>query len=228
MTTKYITFEHDNIKLRVETSYLYTIDPHTSDGTFDAYLKETCTLINNATEKLDNREQLLKDLYELTWFIGHNWNITSLVNKYKLIPFDIFYVLVHSQPFGVGQYNYNDDRMSDENIKKVYLDELRQVKKYAHFDYWNGIPIKNSFPSYAENDNFDLRIKKYNDRNNDIGYQVIFDLINRQMNGQYQSIVSIDEIDEICRPNVVNKTCYQKMMQFFNNLKSSYYSLFDS
>lgn len=128
--------------------------------------------------------KILDDIRDLTHFeCGMDkWDLTHMMRKYKLDSPTIFTALVQdAQPFNMGIYEYDAEKMRDPNTKfKEML--AASTNPYVSIDYWNGIGVKSAFPVDINNDEtpFKMNIRRYNDRNNDSGFmRIIVTLLNR-------------------------------------------------
>jgi hypothetical protein len=137
-------------------------------------------LIDLATQNKPNRDEILKDIREKTFYscTYEQWDITELVRAHKLTSFDVFRVLVDSVPFGMGFFSHQKNFMTDDKIREAF-DSHASGNGYSYFDYWNGIGLKCHFPIDVNNNStpFSLNMRRYNDRNGYTGYQKIINLL---------------------------------------------------
>lgn len=165
-----ITFKSDEITDIVTIELLELISKkYKTTLKLDSYkdmFKEADYLINMAIKEFKiNETEIKKDILENTFYLSSdNWNITNLVRKYKLSSFDVFVCLILDYNFKL------------EDIKNDF-DNNELNNGYRYFDYYNGIGIKCRFPDDVNNNSFDLNMRRYNDRNYNIGYHKIIKLL---------------------------------------------------
>lgn len=151
---------------------------------WDEQLKKNSNLIEQSFDDSNKKykDDILNDIFENTYYESsfHYWNITNIVRKYQLSSFDIFYSLIKdSKPFMMGKVGYEKDLMDYDKIKKEFFKNVKSdsYDGYVNYDYWNGIAIKNSFPVDVNKNTLNLRMEKYNDRNNYTGYTKIINTL---------------------------------------------------
>ncbi len=131
------------------------------------------SLINNKF-----KDDIIQDIYNNTFYTNnfYTWNITNLVRQYQISSFDVFFALISdSTPFGMGAFDHKKELMNYNEIKNNFY--RNSYVNYVDFDYCNGIAIKNSFPLNINLHPLELKMTKYNDRNNNSGYQKIINLL---------------------------------------------------
>jgi hypothetical protein len=105
------------------------------------------------------------DILENTYFVSSDsWHITNLIRKYKLSSYDVFLALLSG-------YNFDSDE-----IKNTY-NEHKSNNGYKYIDYFLGVGIKCKFPDDVNANSFDLNMRRYNDRNENMGYYYIIKLL---------------------------------------------------
>jgi len=156
----------------------------------DERASERVELINGALVEYPKeiQEILRADIMDLTHYHQYNlelWDITQLCLKYDVAPVDVFVALVaDASPFGMGIFSFPEtgnhglaEKASADFQKKLsenngYFDR----DWFIHFDYWNGIGVKTTFPKDIHKHPMQVNIRRYNDRNGYQGYHRIIQL----------------------------------------------------
>jgi hypothetical protein len=150
------------------------------------------------------QEILRADILDLTYYYQYNledWDITQLCLKYDVAPVDIFVALVaDASPFGMGAFAFPAtrnhglaDKARADFTDRIIQDSMRFLfpESYIHYDYWNGIGVKTSFPKDINKNSMRVNIRRYNDRNDDQGYYRIIKLfagrVSANLDAQQQS-----------------------------------------
>jgi hypothetical protein len=153
----------------------------------DERASERVELINGALAGYPKeiQEILRADILDLTHYHQYNlelWDITQLCLKYNVEPVDIFVALVaDASPFGMGAFSFpkTGNHGLAEKARADFQEKLGRNNGYfdrdnnIHFDYWNGIGIKTSFPKDIHQHPMQVNIRRYNDRNGYQGYHRI-------------------------------------------------------
>ena len=147
-------------------------------------LKKDHKLIEEYWKNDRDKEKIIKkEILDLTHYNQHyDWNITNLVRKYDLSGLDVFLAMIAGTipdftTLGVLQYQHKNitrDALTDEWNKEMNRDP---ESFYVYFDWLNGIGVKNHFPIDIHKVPFTLDMRRFNDRNYNIGYERIFNLL---------------------------------------------------
>lgn len=141
-----------------------------------------------------NGMQIYNDIRDNTYFERgiEDWNITQLVRKYKLNSVDVFSALVENAlPFNMGHFAYDINKVpkfTSEFAEKLAAHAAKN-EKYIHIDYWYGIGIKSSFPVDVYNNETPLKlaIRRYNERNDGLGFSRIIGMLNKAFDNRETS-----------------------------------------
>ncbi len=166
-------------------------------------------LIMQALDGFDKvvQEILRADILDLTHYFNYNlekWDITQLCLKYSVEPVDIFVALVgDASPFGMGMFAYPKTGTYNlaEKARDDFIKYLTTPNKYGaaethiHYDYWNGIGVKNQFPKDIHQHPMQVNMRRYNDRNDNLGYYRIIKLFADRVSANLaqQSRVDLEE-----------------------------------
>lgn len=147
-------------------------------------------LINRALDGFDKvvQEILTADILDLTHYFNYNlekWDITQLCLKYSVEPVDIFVALVgDASPFGMGMFAY--PKTGNYNLAEKARDDFMRYlttpnnygadETHINYDYWNGIGVKSQFPKDIHQHPMQVNMRRYNDRNDNLGYYRIINL----------------------------------------------------
>lgn len=141
-------------------------------------------------------------------------NVTNICRKYNISGFDVFYKLI-------SRYN-----ISKEKAMEDFTEDSNKTfdNNYVHFDYYNNIGIKNSFPKdeIINTKNFKLNMRRYNDRENYQGYNLILELFcdkikENKINDKYTDIIKLhlDKKDDL---NINKNYCNEKKINEINKI----------
>ena len=156
----------------------------------DERASERVELINGALVEYPKeiQEILRADILDLTHYHQYNlelWDITQLCLKYDVAPVDVFVALVaDASPFGMGAFSFpkTGNHGLAEKARADFQKKLSENNGYfdrdwfIHFDYWNGIGVKTTFPKDIHQHRMQVNIRRYNDRNGYQGYHRIIKL----------------------------------------------------
>jgi hypothetical protein len=211
-------YNYDEITIEMKNNYvnnilnIYINDSIKNESIIDKYLN-----ISN------NKELIIKELNQNTFFENDIWNITNLSRKYNITGKEVFFSFIsNSNPFRMGNFDYTPENNNLDNIEKYW--EEHSDKTNVYVDYYNGIGVKNSFPVDIYKSHFTLNIRRYNDRNsfNNNGYFKILDILNQKIekvkNGElvlqeferYNEILPDEEINlKVDKNNEFNKIPFE-------------------
>ena len=103
------------------------------------------------------------------------WNITKIAEQLNISGEDVFVSLLsNTQPSNnLGSINY-ENLTEDNALRQEFRDRCKQSpsSKHVHFDWYNGIGVKNNFPKQGSGYPFSFNMKRFN-----IGYPRIIGLI---------------------------------------------------
>lgn len=132
----------------------------------------------------NHEKQIKKDIMENTHFENDEWNITNLARKYNLDGKDVFLAMVTDNVPDLdtlGPLDHKEGGNSKEVLEAEWNERKSFMEDYVCFDWLNGIGIKNNFPVNINKSEFDLNMRRFNDRNNDIGYERLFNLLSSRI-----------------------------------------------
>ena len=181
----------------------------------DKYLSKDSDLINNSLNDSsvnqnspDIKEFINNDThYEVSY--NTFWDITDLVRKLGISGKDLFLALgTDNVPDlnTLGIISHQKGGNSEEALTNIWNDSLKKKsdRNYVHFDWINGVGIKNSFAVDTNKDRSILDMRRFNERNYDIGYDRLIDLFNQRIceikNGQRK----IKEIESTTFPDLTD------------------------
>jgi len=173
---------------------------------YKKYFDDVDSLINYGLEQnLQNGgnvdpKMIKQDICDHSFFNSPDrWNVTNLIRKYNLSSFDVFQTLVSASiPFNAGVLSHTPSKMNIDEMKKDFYRETESG--YRYFDYWNGIGLKSSFPIDVNNNvtPFELNMRRYNDRNSNLGFYKIIKLLSNNVEKRTDDFVKyIPTIKEV-------------------------------
>jgi hypothetical protein len=134
----------------------------------DNYYKKKYSNNGNYNVNDVNNDPFKKEIFDLTFYHSkfEYWNITNLCRKYNINGKEVFKALC---------YNY------DTNIYDDFDERANLETDYAYFDYYKNQGIKNAFPIDIYKSQFNLNMRRYNDRNFYDGYEKILTLFEEKI-----------------------------------------------
>lgn len=112
------------------------------------------------------------------------WNITQATQDLNISGEDVFVSLLNDTPSSnqLSLFTYDQKLVKEDALRSEF--QLREKEDnhtdQVFFDWYNGIGIKNHFPKRNGKD-FQLNMRRFNDRNNNIGYPRIIGLFTRSV-----------------------------------------------
>lgn len=135
--------------------------------------------------KSEDRVEKIKNEIKTNTFYEQgleHWNVTNLCRKYQMSGKDVFLTMVsNTLPYGNGFANHNPDDQTIKKLEQVWETTKKNSREYVHFDWVNGVGVKNSFPIDINVSMMRLNMRRFNDRNYYIGYNRFLNLLNRKI-----------------------------------------------
>ena len=81
----------------------------------------------------------------------------------------------------MGLLSHDEEKQNIQELEKTFDTSNKNSDEYVYFDWYNGVGIKNRFPKDIYKSEFKLDMRRFNDRNYDVGYERILALINARI-----------------------------------------------
>lgn len=179
-----MTIEEINKELSNLNKYV-TYEPDLLDTTF--------TLIENYLKTTSkNPNKLKREILNETYFNRefNNWNLTNFVRKYDVCSREFFLSMVlDAHPYRMG-YLANKVK-TKENIIKDFNKQKDLDANHIYIDWYNGIGIKNSFPIDHYVSEFELDMRRFNDRNYNTGFHKILYVMEKHLDNNIKVFTKV-------------------------------------
>jgi hypothetical protein len=181
-----ITFESSKVKDIMSIEEINKLNDKLGRRILYDGLAKNFDHIHESINKVAN-DIIKKDILEHSYFTDiDTWNITNLLRQYQVQPFEVFVSLVASDA---------SDNLKEE-LHNVFNEHVKygHNEKYAYFDYYEGIAVKNSIPSNINDDDIpcQLNFGRY-DYN---GWERISKLLMSKINSRTNNFKKVDNKNE--------------------------------